>query len=124
LNISKKLVLMPSLRQTPIFNDIFNLIESCELGVLDTNLTNFEKNNRLTSFFKVIVINNNMTEEKPPQKFLNTRTVSYVLGISESSVKRLRSTGKGPAWHTFGSSVRYCIDDLKTYIEGSRNNTD
>ncbi|MGJ8564010.1 MAG: helix-turn-helix transcriptional regulator [Alphaproteobacteria bacterium] len=64
-----------------------------------------------------------MTTETQPQKFLDTRTVSHVLGISQSTIKRLRARGDGPAYHTFSSSVRYSVDDLKAYIQRSRSKT-
>lgn len=62
-----------------------------------------------------------MTINTQARKFLDTRTVSHVLGLSQSTVKRLRANGGGPAYHTFSSSVRYSVDDLKAYIQGSRN---
>ena len=61
-----------------------------------------------------------MTKDTTPKKFLNTRTVSYLLGISVSTLTRMRSNGNGPSFHVFGSSIRYSVDDLKTYIEKNR----
>ena len=65
-----------------------------------------------------------MERKIEPQGFVNTRTASYILCLSESTLKRHRGKGTGPNFYKFGSSIRYSVIDLKRYIRKSRNITD
>ena len=52
---------------------------------------------------------------------LTTRVVAEELGVSESLLKRWRSTGQGPRFVMLGARmVRYRRADLQTYMEDLR----
>ena len=54
-----------------------------------------------------------MTQEK----FLRTKTVAAMLGVSERTVERWREAGKGPPFVRIGGSILYpetaCVEYLR-----------
>ena len=64
-----------------------------------------------------------MDKLKPEQSFLDDKGASDLLGISIDSLRSLRFTGRGPAYHKLGKSVRYSVTDLRKYLKDSRRIT-
>jgi hypothetical protein len=60
----------------------------------------------------------------PPVKqlLLNAGEAATYLGISKTSLNKLRREGKLPSVHLI-TDARYHIDDLNTFINQHRNNT-
>jgi predicted DNA-binding transcriptional regulator AlpA len=61
----------------------------------------------------------------PPQRGLHrvvrTPAASDYLGLSASTLEKLRLTGGGPRFVRIGTrAIGYCIDDLDAFIEGGR----
>ena len=52
--------------------------------------------------------------------YLSTAQAAERLGISARTLERLRRTGKGPAYHRFGSVVRYLKADLDAWAATRR----
>lgn len=50
-----------------------------------------------------------------PNLVRETEAAAY-LGLAPKTLSRWRWSGKGPAFHKFGSSVRYSINDLDSFI--------
>jgi predicted DNA-binding transcriptional regulator AlpA len=59
-------------------------------------------------------------EASAPTKLLKPRAVAAILGISESSLYKLRRSGEGPAFIDIGSgskpNVRYRPSDLEKWL--------
>ncbi|MAP43867.1 MAG: hypothetical protein CMN59_07500 [Sphingobium sp.] len=47
---------------------------------------------------------------------MKEREAAEYLGLSHRTLSRWRWAGKGPAFHKFGSAVRYSEKDLNMYI--------
>lgn len=61
------------------------------------------------------IINTSMNTFNNTKAYFDTRIASYYLGISESTLKRLRSEGGGPVFYKFSRCIRYTIPDLKEW---------
>ena len=59
-------------------------------------------------------------------KLLNEQTVADILGISVSTVRRMRHQSTGPKATRIGSLVRYRLEDVQQFIreaaEGANSN--
>lgn len=44
--------------------------------------------------------------------WLNTQMAAFYLGVSVSTLEKMRCKGEGPVFHYHGRQVRYHIDDL------------
>jgi len=53
--------------------------------------------------------------------FLTTVQAAELFHQSPRTLERWRWLRIGPAWHTFGGSVRYELTDLATWIEAQRH---
>ena len=53
-------------------------------------------------------------------KYLSTREAAAWLGLSPRTLDRYRVSGEGPAFHRFGSRVRYLVTDLETWAAARR----
>ena len=64
-----------------------------------------------------------MEKTKLDEAFLNDEGASQLLGISIDTLRSLRFTNRGPAFHKIGRSVRYSVDDLRKFLKESRHQT-
>jgi predicted DNA-binding transcriptional regulator AlpA len=55
------------------------------------------------------------------QEFLNTRDVSQLLGVSVSTIKRLRKTSSGPPWTRVGAQIRYHVHSVRDWAKANQN---
>ena len=53
-------------------------------------------------------------------KYLGTREAAAWLGLSPRTLDRYRVSGDGPAFHRFGSRVRYLAADLEAWVSARR----
>jgi predicted DNA-binding transcriptional regulator AlpA len=53
-------------------------------------------------------------------QFLNEKQVSELTGIALPTLRNYRCTGKGPAYHKIGRSVRYSMYDIQAFMESCR----
>lgn len=53
-------------------------------------------------------------------KLLNTRQVSTITGIPESTLRYWRCAGLGPAWVKLGGRVRYDESDVDAYVKANK----
>jgi len=53
-------------------------------------------------------------------KYLSTREAANWLGLSPRTLDRYRVSGDGPAFHRFGSRVRYLAADLDDWAAARR----
>ncbi len=53
-------------------------------------------------------------------KYLGTREAAAWLGLSPRTLDRYRVSGDGPAFHRFGSRVRYLAADLEAWASARR----
>jgi excisionase family DNA binding protein len=51
---------------------------------------------------------------------LTTKEAAKYLGLSVSTLNKLRLTGEGPAYFKLGRSVRYRLSDLDIWVEKRR----
>lgn len=51
--------------------------------------------------------------------FLSTEQAAFYLGLSPRKLQSMRVDGKGPSFRRHGRYVRYHIDDLDAWSEGS-----
>ncbi len=51
---------------------------------------------------------------------LNTHEAAMYIGISFATLKKWRVTGQGPRFARVGSRVVYLVEDLNTFLRGSR----
>ena len=56
-------------------------------------------------------------------KYLSTREAAVWLGLSPRTLDRCRVSGDGPAFHRFGSRVRYLAADLEAWASARRLST-
>lgn len=56
-----------------------------------------------------------------PETLLNSSLAADWLGLSASTLAKLRLTGKGPAYLKLGRRVVYRTDDLEAWIEAHRH---
>ena len=56
----------------------------------------------------------------PGRDMLNERQLAEYLKISVPTVRSWRLFRKGPAYHKFGSSVRYRISDVDQWVDSTR----
>ena len=52
--------------------------------------------------------------------YVDTREAAGRLGLSPRTLDRYRATGAGPAFHRFGSRVRYRCEELEAWAAGRR----
>ena len=52
--------------------------------------------------------------------YMNTREAAAWLGLSPRTLDRYRVSGEGPAFHRFGSRVRYLLADLEEWASVRR----
>ena len=56
------------------------------------------------------------------QEFLETRTAALFLGISESTMKKMRANGDGPIFVRMGQKcVRYHVSDLRNWANQNKH---
>jgi len=51
------------------------------------------------------------------QKYLQTKQVGQLLGVSVSTLKRLRKKPNGIPWTKVNGLIRYNIDDVKNWMK-------
>ena len=56
-------------------------------------------------------------------KYLSTGEAAAWLGLSPRTLDRYRVSGEGPAFHRFGSRVRYLAADLEAWASARRLST-
>ncbi len=49
--------------------------------------------------------------------YLGTQQAGFYLGLSTKTLARLRVTGGGPPYRKLGSTIRYHVDDLKSWSQ-------
>ena len=54
------------------------------------------------------------------RKYFSTREAAEWLGLSPRTLDRYRVSGGGPAFHRFGSRVRYLAEDLDDWASARR----
>ena len=57
----------------------------------------------------------------PRREYLDTREAAEFLGLSTQQLELWRGQGGGPAFHRVGRAVRYSVADLRTFMDGCRN---
>ncbi|MBT3788202.1 MAG: helix-turn-helix domain-containing protein [Alphaproteobacteria bacterium] len=55
--------------------------------------------------------------------FIREQSAAALLGLSKRTLQKFRVTGYGPAFHKFGSCVRYSVADLEKWTESCRHNS-
>ena len=55
-----------------------------------------------------------------PTEYMGTRETAAFLGLSPRTLDRYRMTGQGPAFHKFGTRVRYARTDLEDWAAQRR----
>ena len=55
-----------------------------------------------------------------PAEYMGTREAAALLGLSPRTLDRYRVTGQGPAFHKFGTRVRYARADLEDWAASRR----
>jgi len=55
------------------------------------------------------------------QAYINTNDVATLLGVSVSTIKRLRKTTSGPPWTRVGSQIRYHVHDVRDWAKANQN---
>jgi excisionase family DNA binding protein len=58
--------------------------------------------------------------ERAHPRLLNVAEAAAYLGLGESTLNKLRSSGGGPEFIKMGASVRYSERDLEKYIAANR----
>lgn len=58
-----------------------------------------------------------MTSAQTEIRMLKTTEAARVLGLSASTLAKLRLTGSGPAFRKLGRAVRYAPLDLQTWAD-------
>ena len=53
-------------------------------------------------------------------KLVDTKAAAEILGLSVATLKKYRMVGGGPAFHKFGRSVRYDLNDIAEYSRMNR----
>jgi hypothetical protein len=64
-----------------------------------------------------------MTEDEkkePDRPFLNTKEAAAWLRLTKNTLEKMRVQGKGPIYRKHGRYVRYHIEDLVDYSNGSK----
>jgi len=56
------------------------------------------------------------TQPTPRKQQLTDVQVAEYLNVSTSTIRRWRLNGCGPKWIRIGSSIRYPLADLETYV--------
>jgi hypothetical protein len=51
--------------------------------------------------------------------YLNSAQACHYLSLSLRTLERLRKDGNGPLFRQIGSSIRYHVDDLKTWSDAT-----
>jgi excisionase family DNA binding protein len=51
---------------------------------------------------------------------VNTQQAAELLGLSPNTLNQWRHIKRGPAFHKFGKSVRYSLQELEAYMEQTR----
>jgi len=57
----------------------------------------------------------------PPSSLLDTQKAADWLGLSTSTLNKLRLTGRGPAFLKLGRRVVYRVEDLASWTEVHRH---
>ena len=55
------------------------------------------------------------------QEYLDTHQTAYLLGVSESTIKRLRKSEAGPTYSRVKRLVRYRITDVRDWMTNNQN---
>ncbi|OYW82601.1 MAG: DNA-binding protein [Asticcacaulis sp. 32-58-5] len=56
---------------------------------------------------------------KKGSPFLNTDQAAYYMGLSRRTLEKFRAEGEGPAFRRHGRYVRYHIDDIDRWSQGT-----
>ena len=62
----------------------------------------------------------NTSVNDKPTEYLGTREAAAFLGLSPRTLDRYRVTGEGPAFHKFGTRIRYARADLEDWAAARR----
>ncbi len=54
---------------------------------------------------------------QPVEPLLSERDVAAICGLSAAAIRRWRLLGKGPRYIKISSTVRYRMDDVKSWLE-------
>lgn len=61
-----------------------------------------------------------ITEPSAARQMLTTGRAARYTGVAESTLEKLRLTGRGPTYIKLGRSVRYSPDDLDEWMSSHR----
>jgi excisionase family DNA binding protein len=53
-------------------------------------------------------------------RYISDKEVAKIIGFGLSTVRNMRSQGRGPAYSKTGRSVRYLFDDVVAYMEDKK----
>lgn len=56
----------------------------------------------------------------PAKPFLNTKEAAAWLGLTKNTLEKMRVNGTGPTYRKHGRYVRYHMEDLVAWSEGSK----
>jgi len=55
------------------------------------------------------------------QEYIDTKLTAKLLGVSESTIKRLRKRSSGPPWTRVGRQIRYYVPDVRDWMLANQN---
>ncbi|SDG08466.1 helix-turn-helix domain-containing protein [Sulfitobacter delicatus] len=66
----------------------------------------------------------NQIQIRPPGSFISEATLSEHWDISKRTLQRWRKSGEGPPYVLIGGSVRYRVEDVRSYENRMRRNAE
>ena len=57
------------------------------------------------------------------REYISTEIAAHLLGLSITTMKRMRKNGDGPVFHKLGRSVKYTAEDLREWTGNNRHRT-
>ena len=55
------------------------------------------------------------------QAYIDTKQVAQLLGLSISTIKRLRKRSSGPPYSRVGKQIRYFVPDVRNWMISNQN---
>jgi len=56
------------------------------------------------------------TRKSMNQEYIDTKLTAKLLGVSESTIKRLRKCSSGPPYSRLGRQIRYYVPDVRDWM--------
>lgn len=55
------------------------------------------------------------------QEYINSKQLATLLGLSASTIKRLRKRSSGPSWTRVAGQIRYYVPDVRDWMIANQN---